>query len=247
MIVWLTRTSPLSATNYFVSSPSQRKKLRISCNVFPVLCDASNHDPVVMEALKLTLSPLPLCWRAGIMKRFEKIFADELLHFVNPVAGKSRRANHERGKWFTITVSSFLGKRRWNVTLHLMLTGKLKKTSFLKMAKSTERLMVSGNESNKEFKRNIASLRIKYLVSCRFGMMIACYYANCLKSFAQTHIWANVKVESIHAPSFNRFQVITSLNRKMRQATYHLSKDTITKNAMQLVPAEKCQPVYAIL
>ena len=33
----------------------------------------------------------------------------------------------------------------------------------------------------------------------------------------------------------------------MRQATYHLSKDTITKNAMQLVPAEKRQPVYAIL
>lgn len=63
------------------------------------------------------------------MKRFEKIFADELLHFVNPVAGKSRGANHERGKWFTITVSSFLGKRGWTVTLHLMLTAKLKKTS----------------------------------------------------------------------------------------------------------------------
>ena len=97
MIVWLTRKSPFLASSYSLASPSQGKKLRIPCNVFPVLCDASNHDPVVMEALKLTHSPLPLCWRAGIMKRFEKIFADELLHFVNPVAGKSRRANHERG------------------------------------------------------------------------------------------------------------------------------------------------------
>ena len=67
-------------------------------------------------------------------------------------------------------------------------TGEMKKTSFLQMPKSTEKLMVSGNESNKEFKRNIASLRIKYLVSSRFGMMIACYYANCLKSFSQPHI-----------------------------------------------------------
>ena len=69
-------------------------------------------------------------------------------------------------------------KKRWNVTLHLMLTGKLKKASFLKMAKSTEKLMISGNESNKEFKRNIASLRIKdgaYYCYCAYVLRISRY------------------------------------------------------------------------
>lgn len=41
--------------------------------------------------------------------------------------------------------------------LHLVLIGKLKETSFLKMVKIIEMLMVRGNETNKECRSNIAS------------------------------------------------------------------------------------------